>query len=157
MYFRNSVTIGLWCAVIFSVNTIAKEIVVYRWLDENNVVHYSQQQPQSADFTQLTTISSFQASEKKPLESPQKTSVDEQISQYEKERADVLAKNAEIAKKNCKAAQLNQQMLNSFDNVMMTSADGKERVMSDKEKKEQLALNKKHIDLYCSKDSLIKN
>lgn len=161
MYFRNSVTIGLWFTVLFSANITAKETVIYRWLDSNNVVHYSQHQPKSGEYTQLTTVSSFQTNEKKPIKSNDTPdndvlTIDDQISQYEKDKAEILAKNAEIAKKNCKAAQLNQQMLNSFDEVMMTGADGKDTVMSDKEKKEQLALNKKHISLYCSKSSLIK-
>lgn len=157
MLFRHSITIGLWCTIVFSANILAQETIIYRWLDENNVVHYSQQQPQNVNYTELTTASAFQAKEKLPLENINKPSVDDQISKYEKEKAEVLAKNAEIAKKNCKAAQLNRQMLNSFDNVMMADADGKEKVMSDKEKKEQLAINKKHISMYCSKASLLKD
>jgi hypothetical protein len=153
MYFRNSAIIGLSFTAVFSVNIIAKEITIYRWLDENNIVHYSQQQPQSGNYTQLTTTSSFQSKEKQPLESVNKATVDEQISQYEKNKAEVLAKNAEIAKKNCQAAKLNEQMLNSFDNVMITDANGKNSVMSDKNKKEQIALNKKHISMYCGKDN----
>lgn len=162
MYFRNSVAVGLWFTVLFSANIVANETVIYRWLDKNNVVHYSQHQPEGVEYTQLTTVSSFQAREKLPLKSNEASnndtkSIDDQISQYEKEKAEILAKNAEIAKKNCKAAQLNEQMLNSFDDVMMTGEDGKDTVMSKKEKKEQLAINKKHISLYCSKSSLIKN
>tara|TARA_R110002050_G_scaffold12166_11_gene40249 strand:- start:10 stop:477 length:468 start_codon:yes stop_codon:yes gene_type:complete len=153
MYFRNSAIIGLSFTAVFSVNIIAKEIAIYRWLDENNVVHYSQQPPQGGNYTQLTTTSSFQSKEKQPLESVNKATVDEQISQYEKDKAEVLAKNAEITKKNCQAAKLNEQMLNSFDNVMITDANGKNSVMSDKDKKEQIALNKKQISMYCGKDN----
>ena len=69
MYFRNSVTIGLWFTVLFSANITAKETVIYRWLDSNNVVHYSQHQPKSGEYTQLTTVSSFQTNEKKPIKS----------------------------------------------------------------------------------------
>jgi hypothetical protein len=153
MYRRNLAAVGLWCAVTFSMNVIAKDIAIYRWLDENNVVHYSQQQPQNVDYTQLTTVSSFQAKEKVPPGTTNKPTLDEQMSQYEKEKAEVFAKNAEIAKKNCKAAQLNQQMLNSFDKVMMTDADGTNRAMSDKEKKAQLVITKKQISMYCTTDS----
>lgn len=157
MTFRNSITIGLWCTVIFSANIIAGETMIYRWLDENNVVHYSQHQPQSGNYSQLTTVSSFQTRENPPVKNVKKPSVDDQISQYEKERAEVLAKNAEIAEKNCKAAKLNEQMLNSFNHVMMTDSDGKESVMSNEEKKSQLELSKKHIKMYCTKDNINKN
>ena len=53
-----------------------------------------------------------QQSEKKQL-----PSVDEQLTQHEKEQAEILEKNKLIAEKNCKAAQLNIEMLNSFTSI----------------------------------------
>ena len=83
--------------------------------------------------------------------------LDEQLSKYEKDKAEVLAKNEEIADKNCQAAKLNEKMLNSFDKVMITDANGKNRALSDKEKKAQLALSKEHISLYCNKNNTQKD
>ena len=151
MNIRNSASIALWSAVIFSTNVIAKDIAIYRWVDENNVVHFSQHQPQGENYSQLTTVSSYQAREKELEKNPTIPSVDEQLSQYEQEKAEVLAKNKEIADKNCKAAQLNEKTLNSFEVVMISDPDGKSRALSDKEKKAQLALSKKHINMYCEK------
>ena len=153
MNIRHSASIALWSAVIFSSNVIAKDIAIYRWVDENNVVHLSQHQPQGDNYSQLTTVASYQAREKELPKSNGIPSVDEQLSQFEKERADVLAKNKVIAEKNCQAAQLNVKTLNSFDNVMFTDSEGKSRALSSKEKKAQLALSKKHISIYCDKES----
>jgi len=153
MNIRHSASIALWSAVIFSSNVIAKDIAIYRWIDENNVVHFSQHQPQGDNYSQLTTVASYQAKEKELPKNNDTPSVDEQLSQFEKERADVLAKNKVIAEKNCQAAQLNVKTLNSFDNVMFTDPDGKSRTLSSKEKKAQLALSKKHISIYCDKES----
>ena len=146
---RNSALIAIWSAVIFSTNVIAKDIAIYRWVDDNNVVHFSQNQPKNHNYSQLTTVSSYRAKENKLPKSTKIPSVDDQLSKYEKNKAEVLAKNAEIAEKNCKAAQLNEKTLNSFDSVMFTDSKGKNRALSDKEKRGQLALSKEHIDMYC--------
>ena len=155
MNIRNStsiaLSIALCSAVIFSTNVIAKDIAIYRWVDENNVVHFSQHQPQGENYSQLTTVSSYQAREKELEKDSTIPSVDEQLSQYEQEKAEVLAKNKEIADKNCKAAKLNEKMLNSFDKVMVTDSEGKSKALTNKEKKSQLTLSKKHINMYCEK------
>tara|TARA_R110001592_G_scaffold8867_4_gene47923 strand:- start:5654 stop:6127 length:474 start_codon:yes stop_codon:yes gene_type:complete len=153
MNIRHSASIALWSTIVFSTNVIAKDIAIYRWVDENDVVHFSQHQPQNSNYSQLTTFASYQARGVALPKSAQTPSVDEQLSQYKKDKAEVLAKNAEIAEKNCKAAQLNEKMLNSFNKVMITDANGKNSVMSNKEKKAQLALNKEHISLYCKKEN----
>lgn len=153
MNLRYSAAIALWSAVIFSTNVIAKEIAIYRWVDENNVVHFSQHLPEGTNYTELTTFSSFKAKREALPEQANSPSVDEQLSKFEEERAAVAAKNKEIADKNCKAAKINVNTLNSFDEVLFTDADGKDRAMTSKEKKEKLALSKKHIDLYCEKES----
>jgi len=152
MNIRNSASVVLWSAVIFSTNVIAKDIAIYRWVDENNVVHFSQQQPKNNNYSEFSTVSSFRAKEKELPKSFQRPTIDEQLSKYEKDKAEVLAKNKEIAEKNCKAARLNEKTLNAFDKVMFTDDNGKNRALSDKEKKAQLALSKEHINLYCKND-----
>ena len=151
MIIRHSVAIALWSAVIFSTNVMAKEIAIYRWVDDNNVVHFSQHQPKNNNYSQLTTFSSYKARKKALPEEDEHSSVDEQLTQYEKEQAEVFAKNKDIAEKNCKAALLNEKMLNSFDEIKITDAEGRNKTLSNKEKNAQLALSKKHIDIYCEK------
>ena len=151
MNIRHSAVIALWAAVIFSTNVMAKEIAIYRWVDDNNVVHFSQHQPKNNNYSQLTTFSSYKARKKALPEEDEHSSVDEQLTQYEKEQAEVFAKNKDIAEKNCKAALLNEKMLNSFDEIKITDAEGRNKTLSNKEKNAQLALSKKHIDIYCEK------
>ncbi|MCW8833393.1 MAG: DUF4124 domain-containing protein [Colwellia sp.] len=152
MNIRHSAPIFFLVAGILSTNVIAKNIAIYRWVDENNVVHFSQHQPRDDNYSQLTTIASYNAKEREqPEQKKAMPSVREQIARHEKEQAEINAKNKEITENNCKAAQLNMKMLNSFNQIMTTDADGKNRLLSDKEKKEQLELSKKHTDLYCKK------
>ena len=152
MFIRNSVFVTICSAIMFSSSTIAKDIAIYRWVDENNVVHFSQHQPQKNNFSQLTTFASYKAKQKSESggsENKKPLSVDEQISKHEKEQAEILEKNKVMAEKNCKAARLNIKMLNSFNKVTILDSNGKNRVLSDKEKKAQVTLSNKHIDLYC--------
>lgn len=153
MNIRHSASIFFLVAVTLSTNVIAKDIAIYRWVDENNVVHFSQHQPRDGNYSQLTTIASYNAKVKKPSDQKKSMpSVGEQLERHEKEQAEITAKNKEITANNCKAAKLNMKMLNSFSQIMTTDADGKNRVLTDKEKKEQLELSKKHTDLYCKKE-----
>jgi len=143
----------LIAVVIFSCLPIqdlaAKEIAIYRWVDSNNVVHFSQNLPKTDNYTQLSTVSSFKALSKEARQ--------EKAEQAELEQKQIsdTAQNQDTFEKNCKAAQLNVKMLSSFDNVLITeeTSDGvkTERVLNDKEKEDKLALSRKHIDLYCDK------
>ncbi|MBL4899901.1 MAG: DUF4124 domain-containing protein [Colwellia sp.] len=151
MCISNSAFVAICSAVIFSASATAKDIAIYRWLDENNVVHFSQHEPQNNNYSQLMTFSSYKAKQQatnKPL-----PSVDEQLTKYEKQRVEILEKNKVIAEKNCKAAQINIKMLNSFSKISILDPDGKNRVLTDKEKQAQVTLSNKHIDLYCNQDS----
>ena len=152
MIMRYSNIIALCLVTGFSANVVASDISIYRWVDENNVVHFSQQHPKGSNFSQLTTVSSYKAAKMSaptPSTNTETPSVDEQLSRFEKEKAEVLAKNEKIAEKNCEAAKLNKEMLNTAKNVMLTDANGKNKTLSAKEKKSQLALSEKHISLYC--------
>jgi vacuolar-type H+-ATPase subunit I/STV1 len=152
MNIRQLASILLLAVVIFSTNVIAKNIAIYRWIDENNVVHFSQHLPTDDNYSQLTTVSSYNAKTKQQHERTNSMPpVNEQITRHEKELAEIQAKNKEITANNCKAAQLNMKMLNSFNQIMTTDDDGKNRLLTDKEKKSQLELSKKHITLYCKK------
>lgn len=148
MSIRNSAYVAIWSVVMFSTNAIATNIAIYRWVDENNVVHFSQNQPQNSNYSQLTTFASYKA--KQQSANKQLPSVDEQLSQNEKEQTKILEKNEVIAEKNCKAAQLNIKILNSFSKITTSDPDGKNRVLTDKEKKSQIILSNKHVDLYCN-------
>lgn len=152
MIFRFFAFTLVLAAVALSTNVIAKKIAIYRWVDENNVVHFSQHQPQGDNYSELTTVSSYNAQENKPtVNSTEQTPVNEQIAKLEQEQAEIKAKNKEIFAQNCKAAQLNLKTLNSFEQVLTAGADGNNRLLTDEEKKEKIALSKKHVDLYCEK------
>jgi len=134
----------------------AKEIAIYRWVDKDNVVHFSQNLPQGEEYKELSTISSYKAlskAERKALADEEKsTQADEKL---EKEQDNITAKNKATFDKNCKAARLNIKMLNSLDDIHISveEDDGSigSRPLTGPEKAKKLALSKKHEELYCEK------
>lgn len=156
MCIRNSAFMAICFSAISTTYAIAQDIAIYRWLDENNVVHFSQHQPYNDNYSQLTTFASYKT--KQPANSTQSEnkrlpSVNEPITQYEKEQADISNNNKVIAEKNCKAAQLNIKMLNSANRISISDTEGKSHVLTGNEKKAQVTLNNKHVDLYCKQKS----
>lgn len=158
MFIRNSVFVAISFITAFNIDAMANDISIYRWVDENNVVHFSQQPPKSTNYSQLTTLDSYKAKQQSKSNKPSNkdfSSVDEQLTQHDKQQAEILAKNKVIVDQNCKAAQLNLKMLNSTKKITTLDSNGKNHVLTDKEKATQITLSKKHIDMYCVKASKV--
>jgi len=132
---------------------------IYRWIDDNNIVHFSQYQPRNDHYSQLTTIASYKTQEKKTtlvnnseLKSQGEIAKQKKSMQEEAKQKKILAKNKEIFAKNCSAAQLNIKMLNSLNKILDTDPEsGETKILSEKDKKERLKMSKKQIALYCDK------
>jgi hypothetical protein len=154
MPFINLIFIILSFITFFSANVLAKDIPIYRWVDKNNVVHFSQNQPKDNNYTELATNSSYQAKEVTLKHNQQNTTTNEQLSQFEKKKKEVLANNKKITELNCQSARLNEKMLTTLDTVMIVDNNGKNKTLTDKDKKAQLALSKENISLYCKPDSI---
>ncbi|MGL1958779.1 MAG: DUF4124 domain-containing protein [Colwellia sp.] len=140
-----SIRLLIMSSVLFVTTAVAKDISIYRWVDENNVVHFSQQQPTAEGYSQLTTFSSYKAKTKKTNENPKFLTV------QAKNQHDQMQKNDDIFKKNCQSAKLNLKMLNSFDKILVKDEEGNSTLLDNKQKKKQIEDNKKNIDLYCDK------
>jgi len=134
----------------------AKEIAIYRWVDKNNVVHFSQNLPKGDEYREFSTISSYKAlskAERKMI--AEQDTAKQKIADQEKQQDDVIAQNKATYEKNCKAARLNIKMLNSLNDIHINeeNSDGTigSRPLTAPEKADKLALSKKHENLYCNK------
>jgi hypothetical protein len=133
----------------------AKEIAIYRWVDKNNIVHFSQNLPKGDEYREFSTISSYKALSKaeRKLIAEQDTA-EQKIADQEKQQDVVIAQNKATYEKNCKAAQLNIKMLNSLNEIHINEekSDGSigSRPLTTAEKTEKLTLSKKHKELYCN-------
>jgi len=150
MVIKNSVfTLCLVTIIFISSSTIANDITVYRWVDDNNVVHFSQHQPQKGKFSQLTTIASYKATQQSLTNKTTSSMDNKKEDGAQKVQADTVAKNKEVFAKNCKAAQLNIKMLNSLNRILITDPDGKSHALTEKEKKDKLESSQKQVDTFC--------
>jgi len=128
----------------FSVNALGSDITIYRWVDENNIVHFSQNQPKTGNFSQLSakkmTVQKLRAESIAQLEAAAK----------QKKEEEAKAESIKDDEKNqCLTARNNLKTLQDFDNIQYKTNTGKVKLLTAKEKKAQLAFNKKQIELYC--------
>lgn len=126
--------VGLTLA-LFSFTLSATNVTVYRWVDENNVVHFSQQQPSHDNYTELKMSAANQRK------------IDEQLAQTEEETE---ALDIEGAKDQCEEAKANVQTLKTYDKIQYQDSDGELKLLTSKQKQQQLAISEKQVEVYCT-------
>jgi hypothetical protein len=142
MYFRI-----LFLTLIFHVGfSSASELTVYRWVDENNVVHFSQHQPINDEYTEF--LVSNQSEIKSRADAKVTSSVSNEKVSSEKDETNIPSSIDMSA--NCKEAKENLAMLLAFDNVQFTDNDGIKQILNKREKKQQIEINKKRTEVYCA-------
>ncbi|MGJ8693712.1 MAG: DUF4124 domain-containing protein [Thalassotalea sp.] len=128
--------------MLVSFTSIAQDIV-YRWVDENNVVHFSQHQPSHDNYTTLSVSgNSKKRDNNKPAEDANQAA--EKSSEEEKKSTIETVMN-----KRCEEVKANKETLTSFEKVQFKSADGELTLLSDEEKTQQIAIADKQIEVYC--------
>jgi len=132
-------TLSLLSLLSLSTFTFAQEVIIYRWVDSNNVVHFSQNQPEHDNYTE---ISMQQLKNSKP------SAKTHQAPATITNEADAK-KISEKSSERCAIAKNNLATLEEFDLIQYKTASGEMKILSAKEKKEQLALNKQQVDLFC--------
>ncbi len=128
---------------------LADKTPVYTWIDENNVVHYSQNQPVDVQhYNEISVAVAYDSTDPKPdvllANTESKTPA---LNQKE------AAARAKLIDDNCKTAQTNLKVLDGFEVIRIKEPNGEERILTPEEKKTQLELSKKHAEIYCSPDN----
>lgn len=134
----------VFSTLLTSINSLAAEkLTVYRWIDKNNVVHFSQHQPEHENFTEMSMTNNTKApaltdnSDKKDSTAANKIGLSEKFID-------------EVSSDKCKAAKQNLITLQDFDKIQYKNEKGDIKVLSDIEKKQQLAMNTKQVEVYCA-------
>lgn len=142
MYFRI-----LLLGLTFSVGYCsASELTIYRWVDKNDIVHFSQHHPVENEYTELQVSNQSKIkSRADAIVSP--SSDDKDVPSQINEEA--IPTDVNMSKK-CKEATENLAMLKAFENVQYTDENGKNQLLNKKEKKLQLEINEKRKEVYCS-------
>jgi hypothetical protein len=141
--------------VVFCItaSALATDVSVYKWTDKNNVVHYSQDQPSGKNYEIVDVEVAY-----KPSKNLNAKKTDDFIAEVEKKKQEDRSskeamKRAQTIKNNCQTAQVNIKMLTGFNKILVSDPSGEQRILSPEEKDEQMALTKKHINIFCNVDA----
>lgn len=127
-------TLGFFLFSSFAYS-MAENVIVYRWVDSNNVVHFSQHQPKHDNYTEISMSNTVKAKTDEKADSTD-----------EKPEAPI-----EIAAtpNKCEEAKANVETLKGFDKIQYTNAKGELQVLTAQEKVQQLAINEKQVEVFC--------
>lgn len=118
---------------------LAADTVVYQWVDKNKVTHFSQQPPRGVKYTEIVVKGAM-------------ASVNKNSDTNKTDNETALTNLAEKSAATCSSAKDNLKMLTSYEQVNITEKDGSMRLLSETEKRQQISLAEKQIEVYCDKD-----
>jgi hypothetical protein len=124
----------------------ASELTVYRWVDKNNVVHFSQHQPLGDEYTQF--LVSNQSKIISRADDIGSSAISDESKSSNKDEAEIPS-TINLSEK-CKEAKENISMLMAFDKVQYTNDEGITQLLNEQEKQLQLEINKKRTEVYCA-------
>lgn len=122
----------------------AAKLTVYRWVDKNNIVHFSQNQPDHDNYIEMSMTNNKSLSTVVKKKSPEDAASNNQFN------ADTSKQRA-VDNSMCIAARENIKTLQNFDKIQYKDAEDNMKVLTSLEKKQQLAMNKKQAEVYCQK------
>jgi len=150
-FIKTCITSGLSLLISTAVLiTTAQAAGMYKWTDEQGNIHYTQQPPRDKEYEKMKVDKAPRSANTPSTPSSSATSGGSGQSSGEPASTtvdDELAKNAEIRKKNCEAAKKNLQVFQVYRRVK--GEDGKVRVVSEKEREEQIQRSKDAIKEFC--------
>ena len=131
---------------------------VYKSVDENGNVTYSQTKPKDSDNVETIKTPKFKPAPPPPTTKPvaASTSADPKPEDAENKQADseeqqqVDAENAEIKKQNCENSKSRYKQLSEAGRVKITGEDGNLKWASEEEIKSRLDELKANVDKWCN-------
>jgi len=141
----NIKTLSICLITLLSFNVFAAErLTVYRWIDKENVVHFSQNQPDHDDYIEIDMANNKKSSD--IISNMAKT----EPSQLEEKNLADSGEEDDLSNEKCLVARDNIKTLENFDNIKYKDAKGNVKVLSALEIKQQLAMNTKQAEIYCT-------
>lgn len=128
------VLIGLSALVLHSHSAAAKDM--YKWTDENGVLHYTDKRPTGVEAETIT---------KKTRRRVQEEAEQEAAQQEQQAAATSKKANAE----RCKTEQDRLKTLNSSKSIRMKMEDGTVKILSPEDIAQEVAFARKAIDYFC--------
>ncbi|WP_394176753.1 DUF4124 domain-containing protein [Thalassotalea litorea] len=119
---------------------IAKDVTVYRWVDKNGQIHYTQHEPIDNEYAEVKIDTPYNKSKPSLMDKSVNTDIGSEV---------VSAKLAKQGKEKCVNAKNNLRVLNDFPKVKVTEEDGSTRLLTPLEKQQQLRIAENEVEVYC--------
>lgn len=133
--------------LVYSDVFAAEQITIYRWIDKEDVVHFSQNQPEHDDYIEVSMANNKKSS---ATIEKDKTANSEQVSDNSllvaEENNEAIGN---INQDKCITARDNLSTLQNFDKIQYKDEQGNVKVLGALEKQQQLEMNKKQVEVYC--------
>ncbi|SEK29583.1 hypothetical protein SAMN05216262_1012 [Colwellia chukchiensis] len=144
MHFK-ILTLLFTVSVYFDV-TAAERLTIYRWVDKENIVHFSQHQPAHDDYIEMSMINNQKstATMAKNLTGQGLPIDDSALTNKANTEQMRIASNDK-----CVTARENINTLENFDNIQYKDEQGNIKILTALEKQQQLAMNTKQAEVYC--------
>lgn len=127
--------------------------VIYTWVDDNGVTHYSQQAPQQEKIKAEKLYSEDLEQAKVGFIAPiKKADPTSEANQLEKSAALIKEKDAKQAKSICESAKHNLEILTTHTKLIRQTSDSGESVaMTEEDRQTSIAQQQERIKLFCDK------
>lgn len=136
--------------LIYSSVSVAANVTVYRWIDENNIVHFSQHQPAHDNYIEITMAGNKKTKEQNVTANPLNESLPKSHELAAQQTSNELSeKKLNNDQTLCQTAKDNLKTLTEFGNIQYKDADGNTKVLSKLEKQQQITINTTQAEVYC--------
>lgn len=137
------VTLSLSALFFYAYSAVAAQSIIYQWVDQNNVVHFSEQQPEHDNYTTLQVLGNNNKDKKNVAK---KNTERDNVP----EKSDSTPELQNQLNTRCEEAKENLKTLETYTNVKVQNKNGEFSVLSKEEKQQQIILSQKQIEVYCS-------
>ena len=132
--------------------TSVSATVIYKWVDENGVTHYSQQIPENANDQSKSTKLNSEDIEPKAIGTvaPTARKKEKELSQAQQDAAAINEHDKEQAKEICNNAKYNLDIL--MTHTKLNSKDqrtGEVVAVTEEQRQEKIKMQKQRIKLFC--------
>jgi hypothetical protein len=142
----------LLTSLLFSLSfNVLANATIYRWVDENNVVHFSQNQPRTGNYTELSMDNAQSSNSEKNNSAT--SSTDSLLVNSNKKEDSISKSEINNTSEKCDEARKNLATLTDFNRVRFVNSDGETQILNETEQKEQILINKERVNLYCKPSS----
>lgn len=127
--------------------------VIYTWVDEQGVTHYSQQPPEQEQQKANQLYSEDIEPAKVGYVAPTKKEQPQEVSELEKSAALIKEKDAKQAQSICENAKHNLDVLTTHNQLIRQSEDPTKEpeAMTEEERQAAIAQQQERIKLFCDK------